>query len=206
MLLRHVANSANVSQCVDQMSMASVDHFDLSGKVAIVTGGSRGVGRAMVLALADHGADVVIASRNVGSCESLAEEVRKNCGCCAMAIRFHAGGCESCDALVENVYKWCGRCDVLVNSAGMSPLYPSLSTVSEELFDKVVGVNFRGPFRLSAIVGERMAGMGGGSIINVSSIAAVQPTTILVNVCGSESGAECDDDRYCPCVRTVCAS
>jgi NAD(P)-dependent dehydrogenase (short-subunit alcohol dehydrogenase family) len=91
-------------------------------------------------------------------------------------VAFHAGRWEDVDRLADEVYGQLGRCDVLVNNAGMSPLYPSLAEVSEELFDKVVGVNFKGPFRLSALVGERMAAAEGGSIINVSSVAAVQPT------------------------------
>lgn len=149
--------------------------FDLSGKVAIVTGGSRGLGRAMVLALAEHGADVVIASRKLEACEQLAAEVRAGSGRDALAVRFHAGRWEDADRLIEAVYERFGRCDILVNNAGMSPLYPSLAESSEELFDKVMSVNFKGPFRLCALAGERMASAEGGSIVNVSSIAAVEP-------------------------------
>lgn len=152
------------------------DRFDLTGRVAVVTGGSRGLGRAMVQAFAEHGADVVIASRKADACERTAAEVRESTGREAMGIGFHAGRWDDADRLAEAVQGRFGRCDVLVNNAGMSPLYGSLSEVSEELFDKVVGVNFKGPFRLSALLGERMAAGGGGSLIHVSSIAAVQPT------------------------------
>lgn len=152
------------------------DLFDLTGKVAVVTGGSRGLGRAMVTAFAEHGADVVIASRKVDACEALAGEVAGATGRQALGVAFHAGRWEDCDRLADLVYERFGKVDVLVNNAGMSPLYPSLAEVSEELFDKVVGVNFKGPFRLSALVGERMAAGDGGSIINVSSVAAVAPT------------------------------
>ena len=151
------------------------DRFDLSGKVALVTGGSRGLGREMVLAFAEHGADVVIASRKLDG-EELAHEVTEQTGRRAVASAFHAGKWEQADQLAELVYAEFGRCDVLVNNAGMSPLYPSLPEVSEELFDKVVGVNFKGPFRLASLIGTRMAEGAGGSIINVSSIAAVAPT------------------------------
>lgn len=144
--------------------------------VALVTGGSRGLGREMVLAFAEHGADVVIASRKLDACQALADEVQSRFGRKALAVAFHAGKWQDADRLADTVYAELGRCDVLVNNAGMSPLYPSLAEVSEELFDKVLGVNFKGPFRLSALVGERMAAGDGGSIINVSSIAAVQPT------------------------------
>lgn len=152
------------------------DRFDLSGKVALVTGGSRGLGREMVLAFAEHGADVVIASRKLEACEELAQVVTEQTGRRAVATAFHAGKWEQADQLAELVYAEFGRCDVLVNNAGMSPLYTSLPEVSEELFDKVVGVNFKGPFRLASLIGTRMAEGAGGSIINVSSIAAVAPT------------------------------
>lgn len=153
----------------------SVPTWDLSGRVAVVTGGSRGLGRAMVIAFAERGADVVIASRKLDACKGLATEVRQSTGREAVAIQFHAGHWDDAERLTDAVYDKLGRCDVLVNNAGMSPLYASLPDVSEDLFDKVVGVNFKGPFRLSALVGQRMADGEGGSIINVSSIAAVQP-------------------------------
>ena len=152
------------------------DRFDLTGRVAVVTGGSRGLGRAMVQAFAEHGADVVIASRKADACEQAAAEVRESTGRDAIGVGFHAGHWDDADRLADLVHERFGRCDVLVNNAGMSPLYGSLSEVSEELFDKVVGVNFKGPFRLSALLGERMAAGEGGSLIHVSSIAAVQPT------------------------------
>ncbi len=152
------------------------DRFDLSGRVALVTGGSRGLGREMVLAFAEHGADVVIASRKIEACEELAAEVTERTGRRSVATAFHAGRWEQADELANLVYSEFGRCDVLVNNAGMSPLYPSLPEVTEDLFDKVVGVNFKGPFRLASLIGTRMAEGDGGSIINVSSIAAVAPT------------------------------
>jgi NAD(P)-dependent dehydrogenase (short-subunit alcohol dehydrogenase family) len=151
------------------------DAFDLTGRVAVVTGGSRGLGREMVTAFAEHGADVVIASRKLDACEELAAEVRERTGRRAVGVAFHAGRWADADALADRVYDEFGQCDVLVNNAGMSPLYPSLAEVTEDLFDKVVGVNFKGPFRLSALVGDRMAAAGRGSIINVSSTAAARP-------------------------------
>ena len=147
------------------------DPFDLSGKVIVVTGGSRGLGKGMCLAFAERGASVVIASRKLDACEALADEI----GDAALPMACHVGRWDDCDALYREVYERFDRVDVLVNNAGMSPLYPSLPEVSEELFDKVMNVNYRGPFRLSSLFGERMVQDGGGSIINVSSIAAVQP-------------------------------
>ena len=155
--------------------------FDLSGRVAVVTGGSRGLGREMVLAFARQGADVVIASRKREACEALAKEVETETGRRALAVGCHVATWADCDALFEATYEHFGRADVLVNNAGMSPLYESLSAVTEELWDKVVNVNLRGPFRLSALFGERMAASDeGGSIINVSSIAAVSPSPVEV--------------------------
>jgi NAD(P)-dependent dehydrogenase (short-subunit alcohol dehydrogenase family) len=155
------------------------DLFELTGKVAIVTGGSRGLGREMVLAFADHGADVVVASRKLENCEAVAAEVRAK-GRRALAVAYHAASWADADRLAEAAYAEFGTVDILVNNAGMSPLYPSLDQVSEELFDKVIGVNLKGPFRLSAVVGTRMAAGDGGSIINVSSIASERPSPVEV--------------------------
>jgi NAD(P)-dependent dehydrogenase (short-subunit alcohol dehydrogenase family) len=91
-------------------------------------------------------------------------------------VACHVGHWDQCDQLFDTVYEEFGRCDVLVNNAGMSPLYDSLGSVTEALFQKVIDVNLKGPFRLSAKFGEQMMEDGGGSIINVSSIAAVKPT------------------------------
>jgi len=161
---------------------------DLSGKVCLVTGGSRGLGREMVLAFAEHGADVVIASRKLDACESLAADVREKHGVRARAFACNVGVWSQCDELVERVYADLGRVDVLVNNAGMSPLYPSLDEVSEELWDKVQGLNLKGPFRLSAAVGRRMAEGEGGSIINVSSVAAIRPDALSLPYSAAKAG------------------
>ena len=161
-----------------------MDHdrlFSLEGKVAVVTGGSRGLGREMVLAFAAHGADVVIASRKVENCEALAAEVR-SLGRRALAVGFHAASWDDADRLASEALAEFGRVDVLVNNAGMSPLYPSLDAVTEDLYDKVMDVNLKGPFRLSAVLGTHMCTPGGdgrirgGTIINVSSTASQRPS------------------------------
>jgi NAD(P)-dependent dehydrogenase (short-subunit alcohol dehydrogenase family) len=153
--------------------VGTAERFDLTDKVAVVTGGSRGLGRAMVIAFAEAGADVVIASRKLDNCEALAKEVEASTGRTAIPIASHVGKWEECDRLVETVYERFGRVDVFVNNAGMSPLYPDLVSVSEELFDKTVGVNLKGPFRLGSLVGARMYEAGSGSIINVSTIGSL---------------------------------
>jgi NAD(P)-dependent dehydrogenase (short-subunit alcohol dehydrogenase family) len=130
----------------------------------------------MVLAFAAAGADVVIASRKFDACQRLSDEVSDRSGRRALPVAANVSSWEDCSALVESAYREFGRVDVLVNNAGMSPLYPSLGEVTEALFDKVIGVNLKGPFRLSALVGECMVTGGGGSIINISSVASVRPS------------------------------
>ena len=149
--------------------------LDFTGKVALITGGSRGLGRQMALALAERGADVVITSRKAESCEAVAEEVRA-LGRRALPYGAHVGHWDELEGLVAAAYAEFGKIDILINNAGMSPLYPKLSDVSEELFDKVIGVNLKGPFRLTALVGERMQAGDGGSIINISSTASLNPS------------------------------
>lgn len=147
--------------------------LDLSGKVAVITGGSRGLGRQMADAFARAGAEVMIASRKLDQCETAAAEITVATGRRAEAFECHVGKWDQCDALFAATYERFGRCDILVNNAGMSPLYGKLTDVTEELFDKVLQVNLRGPFRLCALFGERMAEGNGGSIINVSSTASL---------------------------------
>ena len=148
---------------------------DFTGKVAVVTGGSRGIGRAVCQAFAEAGADVVVASRKLDVCETAAAEIEASTGRRALPVACHVGRWDDCDTLVDTVYRELGRCDVLVNNAGMSPLYDGLPSVTEELYDKVHAVNARGPFRLSALFGTRMAEGDGGSIINVSTAGSLRP-------------------------------
>ncbi|MEX5637746.1 SDR family NAD(P)-dependent oxidoreductase [Parafrankia sp. FMc2] len=148
--------------------------FDLTGKVALVTGGSRGLGREMVLAFACAGADVVITSRKAENCQSVGGEVEA-LGRKALPYACHVGHWDELELLADAAYDAFGKVDILVNNAGMSPLAPSSVETSEELFDKVVGVNFKGPFRLGSLIGSRMAAGDGGSIINVSSSGALFP-------------------------------
>jgi len=161
--------------------------FLLVGKVALVTGGSRGLGREIVLAFARAGADVVIASRKLDACRAAAGEVEA-LGRRALPVACHVGEWRQCDALVDAAETTVRRVDVLVNNAGMSPLYPSLAEVSEALWDKVLAVNLKGPFRLSALVGTRMAQGTGGAIVNVSSVAAIRPTPMETPYAAAKAG------------------
>ena len=151
--------------------------LDMSGKVAVVTGGSRGIGRAVAEGFALAGADVVVASRKYENCQTAANEIEAATGRRALPFGCHVGRWADADTLCEAVYDSFGRCDVLVNNAGMSPVYDSLTSVTEELYDKVQAVNARGPFRLSALFGERMADGDGGSIINITTAGTLRPDT-----------------------------
>lgn len=164
--------------------------FDLTGKVAVVTGGSRGLGREMVLAFAQAGADVVIASRKADACEAVAAEVRDVTDVRALSHPCHVGKWDDVGALADAAYDEFGKVDILVNNAGMSPLYPSLTEISEELWDKVIDVNLKGPFRLSVVVGERMMAGNGGVIVNVSSVAGTRPTPVEVPYGAAKAGLE----------------
>ncbi|MGW5642430.1 SDR family NAD(P)-dependent oxidoreductase [Saccharopolyspora sp. NPDC003752] len=162
--------------------------FDLTGKIALVTGGSRGMGRAMAHAFAAKGADVIIASRKLAACESTAREIEEEHGVRALPVACNVSHWDQCDALVERAYAEFGRVDVLVNNAGLSPLYPSLDGVSEALWDKVLAVNLKGPFRLTALIGTRMAEGDGGAIINISSVAAIRPAPIELPYAAAKAG------------------
>ncbi|WP_448586227.1 SDR family NAD(P)-dependent oxidoreductase [Thermaurantiacus sp.] len=152
--------------------------FDFSGRIALVTGGSRGLGREMALALAARGADVIIASRKADACEAVAAEIRA-LGVRSAAIPANVARWDACEQLAEAAWATFGRLDLLVNNAGSGPLAAS-DTVSEALFDKIVGLNFKGPFRLSALIARRMAEGAGGAILNISSIAALKPLPRVV--------------------------
>ncbi len=154
------------------------EYFDLSGKVALITGGSRGLGYQMARAFAAHGADLVIASRKLDACEAAAQEIR-GMGRKALAVAAHCGRWEDIDRLIARAYDAFGRVDILVNNAGSGPRVPS-HEVSESLFDSVLNLNFKGPFRLATQIGRRMADAEGGSIINISSTASLTPMPAVV--------------------------
>jgi NAD(P)-dependent dehydrogenase (short-subunit alcohol dehydrogenase family) len=161
--------------------------FDLTGRIALVTGGTRGLGRAVVRTLARAGADVIVASRKPEACEEAAEEVRR-LGRRALGHICHVGHWEEIDRLVEDSYAAFGRVDVLVNNAGLAPTYPNPQGVTEELWDKTLAVNLKGPFRLTALVGARMCEGDGGSIVNISSIGGVRPTHDIIPYAAAKAG------------------
>jgi len=181
--------------------------LDMSGKVVLITGGSRGLGRAMALGFAAQGADIAIASRKIEACEQAAAEVEA-LGRKAFAHACHVGYWDRLQELVDAVYGRFGKIDVLINNAGMSPIAPSLLETSEALFDKVIDINFKGPFRLSALVGSRMAAGDGGAIINISSINSVRPTAQTAPYAGAKAALNAITrafaHEYGPKVRVNC--
>jgi NAD(P)-dependent dehydrogenase (short-subunit alcohol dehydrogenase family) len=153
------------------------DLFDLIGKVALVTGGSRGLGRAMTLGFARAGADVVIASRKLDACEAVAREVEA-LGRKALPYACHVGRWDELGKMVDDVYAAMGKVDILVNNAALSPVMKNID-IGEDFFDKIVAVNFKAPFRLCALVGQRMVAGDGGAIINISSGASLHPLPMV---------------------------
>jgi NAD(P)-dependent dehydrogenase (short-subunit alcohol dehydrogenase family) len=165
--------------------VSSVPNLDAAGKVVVVTGGSKGLGRAMALGFAAAGADVVVASRKLEPCEAVADEVRA-LGRRALAVSCHVGDWDQCGALVDATVAEFDRIDVLVNNAGIAPVPPSLLDVTEDLFDKTIAVNLKGPLRLTALAVEHMA--TGGSIINISSKASLHPSSFTVVYAAAKAG------------------
>jgi NAD(P)-dependent dehydrogenase (short-subunit alcohol dehydrogenase family) len=154
--------------------------FDLSDRVVVVTGGSRGLGREIAFGCARMGADVVIASRKLDNCKSTAAEIEAETGRRAWPYAVHVGRWDQLEPFVDAVYAEFGKVDVLFNNAGMAPRYDKLSDVTEQLFDSVLGLNFKGPFRLSSLIGERMVEAGRGSIVNVSSTGSLRPYQSII--------------------------
>jgi NAD(P)-dependent dehydrogenase (short-subunit alcohol dehydrogenase family) len=161
----------------------------------------------MVLGMAAAGADVVVASRKLEACRAVADLVGEQTGRRALPVACHVGRWAELDALVRAAYDGFGRIDILVNNAGMSPVYPSPDAVSEELWDKVLAVNLRGPFRLSALVGPRMAERGGGSIINISSTASLHARPDVIPYAAAKAGVNALTQAFAhawPAVRVNC--
>jgi NAD(P)-dependent dehydrogenase (short-subunit alcohol dehydrogenase family) len=162
-----------------------IPSLDATGKVVIVTGGSKGLGREMVLGFAEAGADLVVASRKLGHCEAVAEEVREM-GRRALAVSCHVGDWEQCKALVDVTVAEFGGIDVLVNNAGIAPVPPSLTAVTSDLFDKTIAVNLKGPLRLMALSAQHMP--PGGSVVNISSKASIYPSPFTVVYAAAKAG------------------
>ncbi|GAB3245646.1 SDR family NAD(P)-dependent oxidoreductase [Nocardioides dilutus] len=180
----------------------------LEGRVALVTGATRGLGYAIALGLAKEGATVVVSSRKAEACEAAAEAITKETGVLAVPLALHVGRWDDIAPAVDRVYADHGRLDILVNNAGIAPLSSTLDSVTEGLFDKTIEVNLKGPFRLMAVAGARMAAAGGGSIVNISSIGALRPSPPEAMYAASKSGLNALTmafaQEYAPHVRVNC--
>ena len=153
--------------------------FSLEGKVALVTGASRGIGRAIALAFADAGADVAISSRKLTDLEIVAEEIKAK-GRKSMALASHIAKIDDSKTLVAKVKSEWGRIDILVNNAGTNPYYGPLLDAEEWAWDVTMNVNLKGPFLLGQLVAKVMREQGGGSIINIASIAGIIPSELNI--------------------------
>lgn len=162
--------------------------FDFTGKSVVITGGSRGLGFAMARAFSSLGARVAIASRKLEACEDAAARIAEETGNEVRPYRLQVTDWDDCTRFAQTVWEDLGGVDVLVNNAGSSPLYDSLTDISETLFDKVIGLNLKGPFRLSALLGERMVEAGGGAIVNISSIASQSPRPETLPYAAAKAG------------------
>ena len=153
--------------------------FSLSGKVALVTGGSRGIGKAIAVGLAKFGADVAVTSRKLPDLEEVAKEI-KGLGQRSMAVATHVGRMDELNNLVTKVKDELGRIDILVNNAGTNPTMDPAINIEERAWDSIMNLNLKGLFFLSQSVARLMKEQGGGKIINVASVAGITPDILPV--------------------------
>jgi NAD(P)-dependent dehydrogenase (short-subunit alcohol dehydrogenase family) len=169
----------------DREEVPVIPTLRADGKVVVITGASKGLGRAMALGFAEAGADVVVSSRKLDECEKVAAEVRAFARRC-LAVRCHVGDWDDCAALIDATVAEFGRIDVLVNNAGIAPVPPSLKDITSDLFDKTIAVNLKGPLRLTALAAEHMP--PGSSVINISSKASQRPSPFTVVYAAAKAG------------------
>lgn len=149
------------------------DKFDLTGKTALVTGASRGIGKAIALGLAQCGVDIVLASRKADALNSVKEEIEK-LGRKALVVPTHMGKIEEVQALVDTAFEQMGRIDILVNNAATNPVFGPTMFVDEMAWDKIMSVNLKGPFFLTKAVTDKMKTSGGGKVIFISSTGGIK--------------------------------
>ncbi|GAC84828.1 SDR family NAD(P)-dependent oxidoreductase [Gordonia paraffinivorans] len=181
---------------------------ELNGKVALVTGASRGLGLAIARGLKEAGAAVIVASRKLDACEEAVASLADVPAGQAHPLALHVGRWDDLEPAVDGIIERHGSLDILVNNAGIAPLEKNLVSVSEALWDKTIEVNVKGPFRLMAVAGDRMRAAGGGSIINISSIGALRPSPAEAMYAAAKSGlnalTQAFAQEYAPTVRVNC--
>jgi NAD(P)-dependent dehydrogenase (short-subunit alcohol dehydrogenase family) len=158
----------------EEIVMVDLSRFSLEGKVAVVTGGSKGIGRMTAIGFAKAGADVVIASRKMEELEKVAEEIEK-AGQKALPVAAHVGRMQDIHRIVEMTMDRFGKIDVLVNNAATSPAYTTILDAEERLWDTIMNLNLKGVYFLVQATAKVMKQAGGGSIVNVSSIDSIKP-------------------------------
>ena len=168
--------------------MPSANVFDLTGKVAIVTGSTKGIGRAMVEGLSAAGASVVVSSRKQELCDEVAEEIRATTGADVLPLACHVGDWDAIPGFVEKVVERFGRIDVLVNNAGINPAPVTVGEMTLDYWRKVFSVNLEGPLRMSQQVAPVMRDGGGGSIVHIGTMAAYGPGPNICAYGASKAG------------------
>ncbi len=158
--------------------MKITEKFDLTGKVALVTGASKGIGKSIAVALAQAGAQVVISSRKQEALDKLADDLRVD-GINMHPVAGYIGDLESMKSLVENTIVKFGGIDILVNNAAVNPIFGPILNADSDTFDKIMQVNVKGPFEMARLIHPSMLARGGGSIINISSIGGITPEPLL---------------------------
>ncbi|MCJ7468181.1 MAG: glucose 1-dehydrogenase [Maribacter sp.] len=156
------------------MSATIKSKFDLSGKVAVITGSSKGIGKSIAQGLAENGAKVVVSSRKQNAVDEVAQEF-KEAGLEAIGIACHVGDPEQRKTLIAKTIEQFGRLDILVNNAAINPYYGPLEGSDGEVFDKIMNVNVKAPWLLSNLALPYMKGRGSGSIINIASVEGITP-------------------------------
>lgn len=150
------------------------DIFDLTGKVALVTGASRGIGEAIARLLAAYGAKVIVSSRKLDACEAVAASIRADGGE-AVAMACHVGDMAQIETIFSNIKSQFGRIDILVNNAAANPYFGHILDTDLPAYDKTVDVNIRGYFFMSIAAGKMMKEQGGGVILNTASVNGISP-------------------------------
>jgi NAD(P)-dependent dehydrogenase (short-subunit alcohol dehydrogenase family) len=160
--------------------MISTELFDLTGKIAVLTGASKGMGKAMAEGLAEHGAKVVISSRKLDQCEAVAKGINDACGeGSAIAVACNAGYKDQLQALVDATHDALGAIDILIGNAGVNPFYGPMSEIPDEAFDKIMSTNVKANHWLCQMVAPDMIEKGSGSIMITSSTGAFAPSEVL---------------------------